>query len=120
MRRVRLTEGQLHNVIRESVNKILNEIDWKTYNNAALKKSNTMQNPDDIDEYERDVRPLYQASYDTLMRKYPHASSASHKQLINAPLTPEEQEELDAYNEDVRNYDAGRYKYEKGGRGYYV
>jgi hypothetical protein len=26
MRRVRLTEGQLHNVIRESVNNILNEI----------------------------------------------------------------------------------------------
>ena len=38
MRRVRLTEGQLHNVIRESVSQILNELDWKTYDNAADKK----------------------------------------------------------------------------------
>jgi hypothetical protein len=38
MRRVRLTEGQLHNVIRESVNQILNELDWKTYASAARKK----------------------------------------------------------------------------------
>jgi transposase len=37
MRRIRLTEGQLHNVIRESVNNILNEIDWKTYASAADK-----------------------------------------------------------------------------------
>ena len=38
MIRVRLTEGQLHNVIRESVSQILNEIDWKTYDNASRKK----------------------------------------------------------------------------------
>ena len=39
MRRIRLTEEQLHHVIRESVSQILNEIDWKTYDNASRKKS---------------------------------------------------------------------------------
>ena len=27
---VRLTEGDLHKVIKESVNKVLTELDWKT------------------------------------------------------------------------------------------
>ena len=39
MRRIKLTEHQLHNVIRESVSNILNELNWKTYNNAAKKRS---------------------------------------------------------------------------------
>ena len=72
MRRVRLTEGQLHNVIRESVSQILNEIDWKTYDNAARKKYERMQNQDDIYEYDRDISPLKRASDDALMKKYPH------------------------------------------------
>ena len=32
---IRLTEQGLHNVIKESVNKILSELDWKTYMNGA-------------------------------------------------------------------------------------
>ena len=35
--RVRLTESQLHNVIKESVKQVLSELDWKTYANAANK-----------------------------------------------------------------------------------
>ena len=34
---VHLTEGQLHNVIKESVKQVLSELDWKTYMNAARK-----------------------------------------------------------------------------------
>lgn len=34
---VRLTEGQLHNIIAESVNQILSELDWKSNMNAARK-----------------------------------------------------------------------------------
>lgn len=37
--RVRLTEGQLHNVIKESVKQVLSELDWKTYANAEKKMS---------------------------------------------------------------------------------
>jgi hypothetical protein len=32
---IRLTESDLHKVIKESVNNILTELDWKTYANAA-------------------------------------------------------------------------------------
>ena len=36
-RRVRLTEGDLHRIVKESVNRILTELDWKTYASAAKK-----------------------------------------------------------------------------------
>ncbi len=32
---IRLTESDLHKIIKESVNRILNEIDWRTYDLAA-------------------------------------------------------------------------------------
>lgn len=41
-RKIRLTESDLHNIIKESVETILSELDWKTYANAegeALKRS---------------------------------------------------------------------------------
>ena len=125
MRRIRLTEGQLHNVIRESVNNILNEIDWKTYASAARKKDDQMKNPDDSDEFSREVSPLMSASSKAVFRKYPHLKSALNKLgkfLIDTdePLTPEEQEEYDAYSKEWDNQFNGMYKYEKGGRGYYL
>ena len=35
---IRLTEGDLHRIIKESVDNILSELDWKTYANAAKKR----------------------------------------------------------------------------------
>lgn len=35
---IRLTESDLHKMVKESVNKILSELDWKTYANAAKKE----------------------------------------------------------------------------------
>lgn len=35
---IRLTENDLHNIIKESVNNILTELDWKTYMNASRKR----------------------------------------------------------------------------------
>ena len=35
MKRIRLTESDLHQIIKESVKKCLNELDWKTYSSAA-------------------------------------------------------------------------------------
>ena len=120
MRRIRLTEGQLHHVIRESVNNILNELDWKTYNNAFEKKYKRMQNKDDMDEFDREVGHLGDAYLESLDRQYPLLRSIFHKQDNNEPLTPEEQDELDAYDKDTINQRSGKYKYEKGGRGYYL
>lgn len=34
---IRLTENDLHRIIKESVNNILTELDWRTYANAAKK-----------------------------------------------------------------------------------
>ena len=34
---IRLTESDLHRIVKESVNKVLTELDWKTYANAAKK-----------------------------------------------------------------------------------
>jgi len=34
---IRLTESDLHRIVKESVNKVLTELDWKTYANAARK-----------------------------------------------------------------------------------
>ena len=34
---IRLTESDLHRIVRESVNNVLTELDWKTYANAADK-----------------------------------------------------------------------------------
>lgn len=36
--RIRLTEGDLHRIVKESVNRILTELDWKTYINASRKR----------------------------------------------------------------------------------
>ena len=34
---IRLTESDLHRIVKESVNNVLTELDWKTYANAANK-----------------------------------------------------------------------------------
>lgn len=32
---VKITESDLHKIVKESVNKVLTELDWRTYANAA-------------------------------------------------------------------------------------
>ena len=44
-RKIRLTESDLHNIICESVENILSELDWKTNRNAARKSYNLSNNP---------------------------------------------------------------------------
>ena len=119
MRRVRLTEGQLHNVIRESVSQILNELDWKTYDNAFWEKDKRLiKNQNDLDKYGREIWPLNDAAQEAKYRKYPHLKSVFNKLESYEPLTPEEQEEYAAFEKDFHN--CYKYKYEKGGRGYYL
>ena len=36
---IKLTEQDLHRIVKESVNKVLTELDWRTYANAAKKAS---------------------------------------------------------------------------------
>lgn len=48
---IRLTESDLHRIVKESVNKILTELDWKTYANAAKKQMEKERNQPDYDEH---------------------------------------------------------------------
>jgi translation elongation factor Ts len=41
MAKINITESELKNIINESVRKFLNELDWKTWQNAAKKTKNT-------------------------------------------------------------------------------
>lgn len=51
MRRIRLTESQLHRVIKESVSRLLTELDWRTYQSAYEKERN--MTPDQIAAYDQ-------------------------------------------------------------------
>lgn len=43
--RIRLTESDLHKIVKESVNRMLTELDWKTYASAAEKSANRFKIP---------------------------------------------------------------------------
>ena len=49
---IRLTESDLHNIIKESVNNILSELDWRTYQSAADKAEELASNAT-FDNYEK-------------------------------------------------------------------
>ena len=59
---IRLTESDLHRIIKESVNNILTELDWKTYANAA--KSRQEQGND------KSSNDLYYAANKSFRDKY--------------------------------------------------
>ena len=65
--RIRLTEGDLHRIIRGCVNEALNELDWRTYASAADKAEQERRNlyPSDYGtpEYEKMVK-RYRQAYD--------------------------------------------------------
>lgn len=47
MKKIRLTERDLHNIVAESVNRIISELDWRTYDNAKNKANKDLSNSDD-------------------------------------------------------------------------
>ena len=46
---IRLTESELRKMISESVKGAINELDWKTYMNAAKKAYDSAENDDEED-----------------------------------------------------------------------
>ncbi len=42
-RLIKLSESDLHKIVKESVNKVLTELDWRTYANAAKKRDAQIQ-----------------------------------------------------------------------------
>lgn len=71
--KIRLTESQLHNMIRESVKQVLSELDWKTYASAADKaRDRRLNNKDDYDAYRNTEREdaFNDAASKALSKKY--------------------------------------------------
>lgn len=52
-RKIKLTESDLHNIIKESVNHILSELDWRTYQSASDKAHRLSDETNDTYEKER-------------------------------------------------------------------
>lgn len=64
---VRLTESELHQIIAESVNKIISELDWKTYqsaSNRAFDASMSAKSPE-----EKYLRQNQSAKFNDMARK---------------------------------------------------
>lgn len=57
---IRLTESEFNNMILESVNKILSELDWKTYQNAAKKD----YNPKRAKDFAQAARDAFNKDYE--------------------------------------------------------
>ena len=63
---VRLNESQLHKVIRKSVKKVLSELDWKTYANAAKKRLQQYRDTNDTEKWNKywDLQKAANKSFD--------------------------------------------------------
>ena len=71
---IRLPESDLHRIIKESVNNILTELDWKTYDNAARKRYNQwnyrMKGDKENDKKYDSYRNLLDAAKNSFKRDY--------------------------------------------------
>ena len=77
---IRLTESDIHRIVKNSVKKVLTELDWKTYQNAASKiRQRELDNGnafvddetiyDDENMYDR-IENLHNAAKDAFERKH--------------------------------------------------
>lgn len=85
---IRLTEGDLHKIIKESVNKVLTEIDWRTCTSAALERS----------------------------KRSGYKSDLTQKDIEYAAKKGKESQSKDKekFNQDFSDYFDGKTKYVKG------
>ena len=89
MSKIRLTENQLHRVIKESVKKILTELDWKTYQNAAKKAH--LKAYDDYDKedpnfekYRNKSSKFSDSATDSFMRDHGYDDGRYYMEMNNA------------------------------------
>ena len=71
--KITLTESELHNFIKESVEKILTELDWRTYASAYQKaRDNVKNSSDDIMNIKNreQSRNFKKAASDTIEKQY--------------------------------------------------
>lgn len=108
---IRLNESQFNELITESVNRILTELDWKTYANAARKRYNNAY-PDNSgrvtnrQELEKGNRL---SDYADFVFKNQHGGAT-----INRASQPSKTGDYDPARNDYKNYINGKSKYVKG------
>jgi len=97
---IKLTESDLHNIIKESVKNLLTELDWRTYDSAANKLAK-QEHP-----YESDYEKAYREKRERALRD---ASAKQYSKQYNLEdydknddYTSTKIEQL--YNDDTLNH----------------
>lgn len=106
---IRLTEADLHRIVRESVNNVLTELDWKTYASAAEKSYEpgpmfqTYSKPNEKPNRNERSRRFMKAAEDALNRDYGYEKEykSGNKGSLRF-TTPHNRSDMD-YDDDMRN-----------------
>lgn len=125
---IRLTEPDLHQIIKESVNNILSELDWKTYANAAQKRAQQAdENPNkpdlrkksyDLANYANNILYIDDYKYDTLGDKMNSKKSAKFDAYVNPMSSKMSYGTVRGWNNggnEIFSTDKGVYHNSKGG-----
>ena len=78
---IRLTEGDLHRIIKESVNNVLSELDWRTYASAADKaweKSRNASTPEEKELRQNQSSLFYNHTNRKLEKQYDGINLANY------------------------------------------
>lgn len=111
---IRLTESDLHSIIKESVQQVLSELDWRTYHNAALKSITKSR--------DRDFKPQEQAFHKKRSEEFEDYSDKKFqdKHGINKHKARRAHDEWGSSLDDLRagaevsRNDRGGYEYRDG------
>lgn len=115
---VKLTESDLHRVIKESVNNILSELDWRTYQSAsdkAYNKADATKN-----KYEKDRRNKQGFDFDISAKKRINKQynlpTNFDNEVRNGNMRPTQGQLKNATrrDEDVRKFYSGESEYKNG------
>lgn len=128
MRKIRLTEQDLRNIITESVNRVISELDWRTYANASEKANRNeffrIANNDKIGAaISRDQQHNLDSYINTARLKQYEFTEDEYKNAMawyNSDGKRGEQpsrgtlKKLQRLMNDISNYNKGKSKYVKG------
>lgn len=127
---IRLTESDLYRIVKESVNKILNEMDWKTYQSAADKvkaqtpiSRETLSNSEEFDKVSNSLQrsdSFHKAAISALKDKYGEGNLDLLDSYLKRGYTLDDICRLPGNNhlrdlcKEIIRYSNGGYKYKQG------
>ena len=116
---IRLTENELHNLIKESVNNILSELDWRTAINASQEaKSKSLSddyNKYDKEKFNRQRKKFMDYTQDRYHSQYNLDPNLEYTMRnMNYKPTNGELKNLSKREEDEKNYYSDKSEYRNG------